>query len=161
MAFRPSYTETHRLSYRKKAISPSTEACPPMVRHRQQCHQATGERQIAVAPLCILTVRLMCGFLLERMPRIVAGCDVTDPHNCVFAIDCFGLSEEDLRQQSPGVFQHLFDRVKLSAIRTTGFLTRNWRPFAEPGPRFRESIAGLNRFIVTSENLKASDLSAP
>ena len=43
----------------------------PMVSHRQPCHQATGERQIAVAPLCILTVRLMCGFPLERMPRII------------------------------------------------------------------------------------------
>ena len=70
----------------------------PMVCHRQECHQATCERQIAVAPLCILTVRLMCGLPLERMPRIVAGCDVTDPPSCVFAIDCFGrVSDRDQR----------------------------------------------------------------
>jgi hypothetical protein len=28
----------------------------PMVRHRQQCHQATSERQIAVAPLSLIAV---------------------------------------------------------------------------------------------------------
>jgi hypothetical protein len=29
----------------------------PMVRHRQQCRQATSERQIAVAPLSLIAVR--------------------------------------------------------------------------------------------------------
>ena len=29
----------------------------PMARHRRQCHQATGERQIAVAPLSLIAVQ--------------------------------------------------------------------------------------------------------
>jgi hypothetical protein len=89
------------------------------------------------------------------MPRIVAGSDVTDPPSCVFAIDCFGLSEEDLRQQYPSVFQHLFGRVKPEGDQNDRvFYKENWWLFAEPRPRLRESIAGLNRFIVTSETSK-------
>lgn len=52
------------------------------------------------------------GFPVQRMPRIVAGADITDPPSHLFAIDCFGLTLNELREGFPGVYQHLFDRVK-------------------------------------------------
>jgi hypothetical protein len=95
------------------------------------------------------------GFPIERMPRIVAGSDVTDPPSCLFAIDCFGLSEEELREHYPGVYQHLFDRVKPERDQNDRVSYReNWWLFAEPRPRLRSSIAGLHRYIVTSETSK-------
>jgi hypothetical protein len=64
--------------------------------------------------------------------------DVTDPPSCVFAIDCFGLSEEDLRQQYPSVFHHLFDRVKPERDQNDRVSYKeNWWLFAEPRPRLR------------------------
>jgi hypothetical protein len=51
----------------------------------------------ADAPAASLPIKDRRGFPLERMPRLVAGSDVTDRPSCVFAVDCFGLSEEDLR----------------------------------------------------------------
>lgn len=95
------------------------------------------------------------GFPTERMPRIVAGSDVTDPPSCLFAIDCFGLSEEELRESYPGVYQHLFDRVKPERDQNNRASYReNWWLFAEPRRRLRNSIAGLRRYIVTSETAK-------
>lgn len=95
------------------------------------------------------------GFPIERMPRIVAGSDVTDSPSCMYAIDCFGLSEEYLREQYPGVYQHLFDRVKPERDQNDRASYReNWWLFAEPRPRLRQAIAGLSRYIVTSETSK-------
>lgn len=95
------------------------------------------------------------GFPAERMPRIVAGADVTDPPSNLFAIDCFRLSESELREQFAGVYQHLFDRVKPERDQNDRPSYReNWWMFAEPRPRLRASIAGLKRYIVTSETSK-------
>jgi hypothetical protein len=95
------------------------------------------------------------GFPLQRMPRIVAGADVTDPPSNLFAIDCFGLTLSDLRESFPGVYQHLFDRVKPERDQNDRQSYReNWWIFAEPRPRLRASIAGLKRYIVTSETSK-------
>jgi hypothetical protein len=53
------------------------------------------------------------------------------------------------------VFQHLFDRVKPEHDQNDRVSYKeNWWLFAGPGPRLSESIAGLNRFIVTSETSK-------
>jgi hypothetical protein len=47
------------LSYRQNGIPPSTKTLfRSMARHRQHCHQATSERQIAVAPLGLIAVQL-------------------------------------------------------------------------------------------------------
>lgn len=95
------------------------------------------------------------GFPLERMPRIVAGSAVTDPPSRLYAIDCFGLTESELRKQFPAVYQHLYDRVKPERDQNDRAAYReNWWLFAEPRPRLRDSIAGLTRYIVTSETSK-------
>lgn len=95
------------------------------------------------------------GFPVERMPRIVAGSDVTDPPSCSYAIDCYGLSEAQLRDRYAGVYQHLFDRVKPERDQNDRPAYREkWWLFAEPRPHLRRSIEGLGRFIVTSETSK-------
>ena len=95
------------------------------------------------------------GFPEERMPRIVAGSDVTDPPSAFYAIDCFGLSEAQVRDGYSGVYQHLFDRVKPERDQNDRPSYREkWWLFAEPRPHLRRSIAGLSRFIVTSETSK-------
>ena len=67
--FRPSKTKTHRLSYAGKwdfAFDKSLSRT--MARHRQQCHQATSERQIALGPLSLIYARA----LLHDLSRAVS-----------------------------------------------------------------------------------------
>ena len=95
------------------------------------------------------------GFPAERVPRIVAGSDVTDAPSCSYALDCFGLTEAQLRDTFPGVYQHLFDRVKPERDQNDRPAYREkWWLFAEPRPHLRKSMAGLRRIIITSETSK-------
>lgn len=95
------------------------------------------------------------GFPLDRMPLIVAGSDVTDQPGELYAIDAYKLTEAALRDKWPGVYQHLYDRVKPERDQNDRKSYREkWWLFAEPRPYLRNAIAGLDRYIVTSETSK-------
>jgi hypothetical protein len=95
------------------------------------------------------------GFPEERMPRIVAGTDVNEPASFIYAIDCHGLGIEELEEKYGAVFQHLNDRVRPERAQNDRPSYREkWWLFAEPRPRLRAAIAGLDRYIVTSETSK-------
>ncbi len=92
------------------------------------------------------------GAASELMPRLVAGSDITRRPQGRFVIDVFGMSEEELRDQQPAIYQHLANTVR--PLRQT--LKRKsyrdlWWVFAEPRPALRRAERGLNRVVVTSE----------
>ena len=67
-------------------------------------------------------------------------------------IDLYGLSQSQVRERFPKVFQHLFTTVKPQRDQNKRASYReNWWIFAEPRARFRASVAGLRRYIATSE----------
>jgi hypothetical protein len=79
------------------------------------------------------------------------GKDVTSGSNRgALVIDTFGLTESELREQFPAIYQWLFDRVKPERDQNPRESRRvNWWLFGENHPRMRRSISGLDRYIAT------------
>jgi hypothetical protein len=86
------------------------------------------------------------------LPRYWAGGDITQKRSDRHVIDTFGLSLEDLRNQHPGLYQHLHDRVypERTQNRDKAFRERWWL-FGRPRPDLRNALSGLSHYIVTSE----------
>jgi hypothetical protein len=96
---------------------------------------------------------LEAGIPLTRMPLVIAGSDVTERQNQIFAFDFFDIQREsDLQNQFPAAYQHLFDYVKPERDENSREQYRlNWWRFAETRPHLRAAVKGLRRYIVTSE----------
>ncbi len=80
------------------------------------------------------------------------GRDITDIPRGVWAIDLFGLTEEEARRSFPEVYQWLLERVKPERDQKRRDGHRNiWWIFAEPRATFRPALADLPRYIVTGQ----------
>jgi hypothetical protein len=73
-------------------------------------------------------------------------------------IDLFGLTIEDVQTRFPEVCQWLFNRVKpereakaVGGTRDSIQYARNWWLFGKPRNEFRPALAGLRRYIATTE----------
>ena len=88
-----------------------------------------------------------------RMPKVVAGNDITERQGEIFAIDFYDIGDADtLKRECPAAFQHLANYVKPERDQNDREQYRmNWWRFAEARPRLRRTISGLARYIVTSE----------
>ena len=83
------------------------------------------------------------------------GRDLTDRPRGVMLIDTWGLSEPELRQQYPAVWQRLAERVKPERDHNTRASYRdNWWLFGEPRRELRAMLVGLPRYIATVETAK-------
>ncbi|KPP82874.1 MAG: hypothetical protein HLUCCA04_02035 [Oceanicaulis sp. HLUCCA04] len=83
------------------------------------------------------------------------GRDLTATPRGVMVIDLFGLSEAEVRQRFPAVYQHVLDKVKPERDQNNreGY-KRNWWIHGEPRKDLRPALAGLPRFIATVETTK-------
>jgi hypothetical protein len=92
------------------------------------------------------------GAMSNRLPRLIAGRDVTRRSQGRYVIDAFGMSEAELREQEPVLYQHLANTVKPRRQTLKRKSYRDlWWIFAEPRPAMRNAIRDLDRVIVTSE----------
>ena len=83
------------------------------------------------------------------------GRDLLATSREVMVIDLFGSTEEELRKQSPLIYQHLKDNVWPERSQNNRKWRRdNWWLFGEPLSTFRPALEGLDRFIVTVETSK-------
>jgi hypothetical protein len=83
------------------------------------------------------------------------GRDLTSAPRGVMAIDLFGLTEKEVRQRFPAIFQWLFDRVKPERDTNNRQTYRdNWWIFGEPRKDLRPALKGLTRYIATVETAK-------
>ncbi len=83
------------------------------------------------------------------------GKDLTDKPRGVMAIDLFGLTEKEVREKFPAVFQHVLNNVKPERDANRRPKMRlNWWLFGEPRKGFRSSSHGLSRYIATVETSK-------
>jgi len=83
------------------------------------------------------------------------GKDLADRPRGILVIDTFGLSEADLRNKHPFVWQWLYDRAKPERDHNPRASYRdNWWLFGENQPAMRVSLAGLNRYIATPVTAK-------
>jgi len=83
------------------------------------------------------------------------GRDLTSAPRNVMAIDLFGLSETDVRDQFPEIYQWVLERVKPERDHNNrkGY-RKNWWIHGEPRGKFRPALADLPRYIATVETSK-------
>ena len=80
------------------------------------------------------------------------GRDLSETPRGVLVIDLFGLGADEVRNCFPAVYQRVFDRVKPVRDQNKRDSYRlNWWIFAEPRSQMRKALAGLPRYIGTSE----------
>ncbi|ODU50911.1 MAG: hypothetical protein ABS92_01480 [Thiobacillus sp. SCN 63-374] len=83
------------------------------------------------------------------------GRDLTDKPRGVRVIDAWGLSEPELRQQYPAVWQWLAERVKPERDHNRDpKLRENWWLHRRSREDLRAALAGLPRYIATVETAK-------
>ncbi len=83
------------------------------------------------------------------------GRDMTGRSRGAMVIDLFGLTEADVRQRFPVVFQHLLLHVKPERDQNARDTYRNaWWIFGEPRRDLRPALEGLPRYVATVETAK-------
>jgi len=88
------------------------------------------------------------------------GRDLTQKSRGLMVIDLFGVTEEEVRQRFPLVWQHLHTHVlpERAAIadRTVDAAqyARDWWLHGKPRPELRKALAGLPRYIATVETAR-------
>ena len=83
------------------------------------------------------------------------GRDLTQVSRDVMVIDLFGLSEEQVRERFPEIYQRVFERVKPERDQNEREIRRKkWWIFGEPISTFRPALSGLRRYIATPETAK-------
>lgn len=83
------------------------------------------------------------------------GRDLASRPRGVMVIDLLGLTEPDVRNRFPAVFQWLLERVKPERDQNNRSTYRdNWWIHGEPRASFRPALQGLPRFIATVETSK-------
>lgn len=97
--------------------------------------------------------------LLRQEPKIIKslrnGRDLTDRVRGMFAIDFFGYSLDEVREQFPKAFQRVLYGVKPERDQSQRAAYRDkWWLFAEARPDMRSALAGLSRYIATPMTAK-------
>ena len=113
-----------------------------------------GAESFRIRPTARATF-IKAGFPEERLPLVIGGSDVIDPPSEFYAINCAGLTEEQLQTSYPTVYQYLNDHVR--PMRDQNDPETNpgeWWQFIRPRPNLARSVEPLRRFIVTSETSK-------
>jgi hypothetical protein len=83
------------------------------------------------------------------------GRDLTARPRGVLVIDLFLLSEAEVRDRFPAVYQWVVDRVKPERDNNNRHSYRdNWWIFGEPRRELRPALAGIDRYIATVETSK-------
>ena len=83
------------------------------------------------------------------------GRDLTARPRDVMVIDAYGLSEPELRERYPAVWQRLHDDVKPHRDSNNRASYReNWWLYGEPRSELRKVLAGCERYIATVETAK-------
>jgi hypothetical protein len=83
------------------------------------------------------------------------GKDLTNEARGVLLIDLFGLAEKEVRENFPAVYQHVLTTVKPERDANNRASYRdNWWIFGEPRRDFRPALAGVRRYIATTETSK-------
>jgi len=89
---------------------------------------------------------------IRFLPRLVAGKDLTNRREPRYCIDFFGLTAEQAQRQFPAGYQQVIEQVKpyRQEVKRKAHRERFWI-YGEARPGMRAAVAGLDRYIVTSE----------
>jgi len=83
------------------------------------------------------------------------GRDLAATPRGVMVIDLFGLTEVEVRERFPAVYQHILDKVKPERDENRDkFIRENWWVFGRPRSEIRPALKGLRRYVATVETMK-------
>lgn len=88
------------------------------------------------------------------------GRDLTAAPRGAMVIDLFGLSEQEVRERYPAIFQHVLDNVKperdakAQNSKDSTAYAKLWWLHGKPRQKLRPALAGLSRYIATVETTK-------
>ena len=83
------------------------------------------------------------------------GRDLNQVTRGLWVIDCYPLTQTQLRQASPSAYQLLFDKVKPDRDQNEmPFRRNNWHWFGSTNEIYRSATGGLSRYIATTETSK-------
>lgn len=83
------------------------------------------------------------------------GRDLTQTPRGVYVIDLFGLTDNEVKEQFPSVYQHIYEYVKPERDQNRRATYRdNWWIFGEPRRNFRPALQEIPRYIATVETSK-------
>jgi hypothetical protein len=92
---------------------------------------------------------------IGRISRYVNGREFTGTPRAIYMIDCFDMSEREVREQMPSTYQHLLNNVKPFRKENRNAVFRErWWVIGHPREIFRKFSSGLSRYIVTIETAK-------
>lgn len=95
------------------------------------------------------------GQLSKHIREYRNGKDIADFPRDVLVIDLYGLSEKEVREQFPAVYQRVLTTVKPERDQNKRATYRNnWWVFAEPRSLMRAALENLNRYVCTTETAK-------
>lgn len=99
------------------------------------------------------------GYDLQNLPEVIKpSCNARDMMQAgeqMFVIDFFGYSAEQAKEQHPGLYQRLLDRVKPERDQNKDpQRQRDWWLFGRSNRDLRASATGLKRIILTPETSK-------
>ncbi len=92
--------------------------------------------------------------------RYFTGRDLMQAMREQYVLDTLGFDSQALRDAHPVAYQWLYDKVKpeREAKRSTTpdsiEYAERWWLFSKPRPKFRQSLTGLSRFLVTSRTAR-------
>ncbi|MET3604808.1 hypothetical protein ABIC99_002632 [Sphaerotilus sulfidivorans] len=90
-----------------------------------------------------------------RVRQLISGRDLTQSPRGTFAIDLFGLTEKDLRDQHPALYQWVFDRVKPERDQNSrASVAARWWIFGEARSTFRPALKNCGLVCATSLTAK-------
>lgn len=83
------------------------------------------------------------------------GRDLTDTPRGVMVIDLYGMTEAQVRDRHPAVYQHVWEHVRPEREQNNDQVTkRNWWIFGRNREDIRPALAGLRRYVATVETAK-------
>src|SRR5205807_1293118 len=98
--------------------------------------------------------------LEQHIRPYLNGRDLTGHGRGVMVIDLFGLTEPEVRQRFPDVYQWVLERVKPEREQNNRASYRDlWWVFGEPRREIRPALIGLERFAVTIVTAQTQNVS--
>ncbi|MEG3928854.1 MULTISPECIES: DNA methyltransferase [unclassified Microcoleus] len=83
------------------------------------------------------------------------GKDITDKPRSLKVVDLYGLTEKQVQDFYPRIYQRIRDEVfPFRAVQKRKAYRDSWWIFAEPRSQLRKAIEGLERYIATVETAK-------
>ena len=91
----------------------------------------------------------------KHIRRYMGGNSLTSRFEQSYVIDLFGLTERDVQEHLPEAYQLVYTLVRPKRLQNKRMTRRdNWWLFNESVPKLRAMLAGLPRFIGTTETAK-------